>query len=666
MHLIRDHIGGSRGAPALLAALAAALLAQYCFTGEIVTRYQDSNTWEWRPAFTAGVALLAGALLAAALAGRRSGEPSHVAVPGAERRPLGALAPAACLYALALGVYLLAGETALVDLAWLGGVLAFLLPLVRSSARRGALARLGAAAGRASRGEWLAVGALTAVAFGLRFWNLEEIPSHVDNDVALMGVHALRLIEQGDFRWIGASTSEHLLAYDQFLAWSMRLFGTDHAGLVMQSVLLGTLTVPLVYALGRSMFGARVGLIAAALLAVGYTHVHFSRILFGAPPTFAITLVVLLLFLALRTRDRRWFALAGVLSGLTFLLYDSARVIPLVCLAAFLWALVASPGSVRRDATGWALLVAGALIAFGPMAAFVLQDPVGFAGRGNTVALWSPTVWAHQQQGYGTDAPLLILAQQVMHTVLTLHLYGDGSPHFGLPRPMVAATTAALCVLGLGGALRRAGDRRHLLLLAWIGLTFLFGGVLTYDPPYWPHLNLVLPAVALLAGLGAEALIEALAPTPGTARRAAAVALAAATVAFTGVTNWGVYHAFVEDNAGPRVRLARFLADLPDSYRVYLVSNGFHSGEYAFAFFGRGQPIVDLEPDDLAAAARSERGPAVFLLADAPAEATTLTELHPTARVETHLDGGDRPVFVSVTLEPEPPRSQPGSSGGGL
>jgi 4-amino-4-deoxy-L-arabinose transferase-like glycosyltransferase len=431
----------------------------------------------------------------------------------------------------------------------------------------------------------------------------------------------------------------------------MRLFGHDHAGLVMHSVILGTLTVPLLYLLGRSMFGRPVGLIAAALLCVAYTHIHFSRILFGAPTTFVLTLVVLLLYLALRTGDPLWLGLVGVLSGLNFALYDSARVIPLIGLVAFLWALVRSPAAVRRHAADWSLMAAGAVVAAGPMLAFALQNFSQFAGRGSVIALWAPGVWTHQQQGYGTDSPILILANQVAHTFLTLHLYGDGSPHFGLPRPMVAATTAALFALGLGVGLRRAGDPRQILLLAWIGLPFFFGGVLTYDPPYWPHLNLVLPAVMLVAARGLDALVGALSPTPGTPSRTAMVGLAALTVAFTGLTNWQSYLAFVDDNAGPRIRVARFVDDLPEGYRVYLISSTFNGGEYPFRFFNRDVPIVDLSPAELAATATAEPGPAVYILVEQDAALETLVELHPDAEVQTHHDWEDRRVFVSVKVD---------------
>src|SRR5262249_11218194 len=63
-----------RRAPALLVALAAALLAQYFFTGELLTHRQDSQTWSWRPEFTAGTLLLIVALAAAWLAA--SGRPN--------------------------------------------------------------------------------------------------------------------------------------------------------------------------------------------------------------------------------------------------------------------------------------------------------------------------------------------------------------------------------------------------------------------------------------------------------------------------------------------------------------------------------------------------------------------------------------------------------------
>lgn len=43
-------------------------------------------------------------------------------------------------------------------------------------------------------------------------------------------------------------------------------------------------------ALGRELWSTRVGLIAATLLAFSYTHIHFSRTMFGAIATLFATL----------------------------------------------------------------------------------------------------------------------------------------------------------------------------------------------------------------------------------------------------------------------------------------------------------------------------------------------------------------------------------------
>jgi hypothetical protein len=492
------------------------------------------------------------------------------------------------------------------------------------------------------------MGALTALAFVFRAWELRDIPSHVDNDVALMGVFSSRLIREGSYRWIGPSGSMHLLAYDQFLAWGMRLFGDDRIGLVTPSVLFGTATVPLTHLLGRTMFRPRVGLVAAGLLAGSYTHIHFSRILFGADTAFAIVLMVLMLYRGLRTSSPIWLAGAGVVCGLDFVLYDSARVMPLIPLALFCWA-ARDPGALRRAWRGWAALAVGALVAFGPMTVFLATSFRQFVGRGNAVALWAPDVWAHQVNAYKTNSPMLVVLWQAANTFLTFYLTGDSSPHFGLRRPMVAATTAILFAVGVGLCLRRRGDVRPVLLLAWIVLTLVFGGVLTYDPPSWPHLNAVLPAVALVAALGADALVETW--TRWAVPRRIAEAAVAATVVFTLATNWQMYDSQVRDNARPKIRVARYLEDLPSGYTVYMLAESFNPSEYAIRFFGQNVTIVPVRLATIVSTATEARAPCTFVLAGYQEVVTAITAVQPAARVETHYDPGGQPVFVSITLD---------------
>src|SRR5262245_29389543 len=100
----------ARAPVALLIALPSALLAPWLFTGEVLTHYRDSQTWSWRPEFTAGTALLVVAVAAAALVGRQRTEPSGRVASPAGWRDLLALAPSLLLYLVGLGAYLSAGE----------------------------------------------------------------------------------------------------------------------------------------------------------------------------------------------------------------------------------------------------------------------------------------------------------------------------------------------------------------------------------------------------------------------------------------------------------------------------------------------------------------------------------------------------------------------------
>ena len=102
----------------------------------------------------------------------------------------------------------------------------------------------------------------------------------------------------------------------------MRLFGQNHYGIVMHSVILGTLSLIFVFLLGRELESPLVGFIAVGLLAISYTHIHFSRILFGNSSSFAALLTMYEIFKGLRTRQTLWFALVGVFTGWGLLLDD--------------------------------------------------------------------------------------------------------------------------------------------------------------------------------------------------------------------------------------------------------------------------------------------------------------------------------------------------------
>ncbi len=649
----RSRLGG------LALALVLAFAAQYLFTGEVFTRFNDSNTWVWQSQYTLGSLLLIAAFGCAvwSLAPYNLVAPLEKSVVSSalSRYQKMALTGAGICYVITLSLFSVGGENTLVRGLWVLGMALLILPLWLQSRAQPDLVRF-------AWWEWASVIAVTGLGFVLRYWQLTEIPSFIHHDVPLMGAHALQLIETGNFNWVGVSTSEHLLSYDQSLAWSMRLFGTTQYGLVMKSVLFGTASLPLVYLLGREMYNSRVGLIAMALLTTNYTHIHFSRILFGSSVTFFALLIFYYLYRGLRTKTSLWYALAGLATGVGMLLYDSSRVVPVIVLALVIWRLVWERRFVRANIINWCFFALGALIGFGPMLIFALTDFSGFMGRGNGVTLWTPDVWQHAVTTYGVDSVGGVVIEQVKRALLAFHLYGDGSPHFAFPRPGISALAAALFVIGLGYCLQRLKQSSNFLIVAWYLLTFIFGGILTYDPPYWPHLNIALPAVMLIAALAADRLIELWSPPPDQFGHLTVRLLMGVALAYTGWTNWEAYYNFEYDSGGPRIRAVRFLNELPEGYNAYLISDANRWDAWQFQFFTHDMPGQNLTVAAFRTEPPASNQPSVFVVYDHYEILPLLYRQYPNGVELEHHDADGRLVFTTYTVTPEGFHSTPRST----
>lgn len=110
------------------------------------------------------------------------------------------------------------------------------------------------------------------------------------------------------------------------------IFGENNFGLRISSALFGVASVYLIYLLGKRLYSARAGLIAAALLAVTINHVALSRI--GLQEAQAVFFILLVCYLFLRAMDRdtygAWIT-AGAALGLAFLTkYTTLVLVPIL------------------------------------------------------------------------------------------------------------------------------------------------------------------------------------------------------------------------------------------------------------------------------------------------------------------------------------------------
>ncbi len=119
-----------------------------------------------------------------------------------------------------------------------------------------------------------ALALLVALGAAMRFASIDVQSFHHDEAITVSRVIS------GDFEHmlhaVKRSESNPPLYYALVWGWA-KAFGSDEAGVRSLSALLGTLTVPLAYAIGAELASRRAGLIAAALVAVNPMLIWYSQ-----------------------------------------------------------------------------------------------------------------------------------------------------------------------------------------------------------------------------------------------------------------------------------------------------------------------------------------------------------------------------------------------------
>lgn len=561
------------------------------------------------------------------------------------------LALALLSYLGSLALYASAGESPAVRALWLAGPLLLLAAYAPARRRE----RPAASQPQATWWEWVLLAILTAIAFALRSWQLTTIPGNIDGDITVLGREASKLI--GQPLWIGVGYFQFPQFMTMLAAWSMRLFGQNLYGLFLGSALIGSATVAAVFWLGRELFDRRVGLLAAALLTISYTHNHLSRIVIPTTALLIVTLLFGFLWRGLRTRQGVWFALTGILLGLCPLTYYSARLAFVILILFVLWSLFWNRSQLIAQLSLWGTLLFGALLAFGPMLVFAGRNVSAFMGRASEVTLSNPVVYEHLLAKYGVSTLPALLVQQIERTLFTFHLFSDTSPQFAFPGPMLDGLTAALLTLGLGLALARLREARSFLLVSWFAVALLLGGMVTNDPPNWIHLSIVLPVVVILAAQAGLHLLLLLAQPLNDYSRLALVGLLLVALGVVGANNWQAYAAWSASSIGPRSSIARFVSQLPRDYQILMVREPFSWQDSEFQFLNHSTNGRDITFEEIRSGALPPAsGPVAFIV---PSEQRDLLPIlqtaYPDGVLREQVEQGWSPF--SAYLTPPPGRS---------
>ncbi len=225
------------------------------------------------------------------------------------------------------------------------------------------------------------------IAAALRLPALPGVPPGLHYDEAANAILAGDIGLRGERPlFISSYTGKEALFF--YLAGAlMRLVGESVFSLRLTAAFVGLLTVAATYWLGREMLAdRRQALLAAALLAVSFWHVLFSRLGFRAitePLLQALALAAL--FRGLRRADRRWLIAAGVLLGLSAYTYLAARLFPVLLIFGLL-PLLFNAGSWPKRWSQLALVAGIAFLTVLPLLSYFLDNPGSFWVRIDQVA----------------------------------------------------------------------------------------------------------------------------------------------------------------------------------------------------------------------------------------------------------------------------------------
>ena len=327
---------------------------------------------------------------------------------------------------------------------------------------------------------WWALGAIVLAGALLRFLTLDT-QSFLYDEAGT--VEALRPGLGGVFRavWdLEASPPGYFV-----LAWVWtKVFGSGEVGLRSLSAVLGTLTIPVVYLIGRELLARRVGVVAAALAAFNPMFVWYSQ---EARSYALFVLLASLSFLffvrSLKGYEARDLALWAVASALALTAHYFAT---FVVAAEAVWLLLTA-GAARRRALTALIPVAGAGLALLPLALH--------QNTGANAPKWIGTIPLDERMG------------NVAREVLTANagLVTVASPVY--PPGWWGLLGAVGVVAGLGFLFARAtaDERRALRPAAWVAGAVIAVplGLAMVGNGYFYDRNLIaawVPLIVILAG----------------------------------------------------------------------------------------------------------------------------------------------------------------------
>ena len=406
-----------------------------------------------------------------------------------------------------------------------------------------------------------------------RIYQLDQVPSQMVSD------HAEKLYDIQDVlsgnlsTFFTRNTGREAFQF-YWTAFLIKLFniGITFFSLKLGTVLLGILTLPFLYLLGKELGSPRVGLFTMLFAGIAYWPNLISRIALRFtlyPFFFAPTLYCFLR--GMRTGQRYYFVLSGIFMGIGLHGYSPFRVVPaLIILAVALYLLHhRSNRAVKHAVLGLILIGAVAIIVTLPLLRYAVDYPDAVMYRTLT------RVTSAEQAIPGS--PVVIFLQNLWRA-MTMFAWDNGEvwvlsiPH----RPILDVVSGALYHLGFLAVLVNYFRKRRwtdLLLLVSIPFLMLPSIFSLAFPAENPSLNRTAGAIIpvfLLIGFALDGIFCAIKRAMGTSGRAVAGGLIAILLFLSASQNYDLvfnqYRTNFDNSSWPSAQIGAVVRDFVDTW----------------------------------------------------------------------------------------------------
>ena len=197
--------------------------------------------------------------------------------------------------------------------------------------------------------------------------------------------------------------------------------------------------------------------------------------------------------------------LAGLVAGVGWYGYFGARWVTMLLGLIVVWRMLVEPRFLARHWQGLALFAGAWLVVVLPLLGWYTVHPSSLTERYNAVSIFA-SGWLEREVVITGKSAFALILQQLWKSATAFHLTFDPTFWYFPQRPLVDFITGTLMIVGTVAALLRVRWPSRALTLLWFGSTLVVSWVLTENPPSSQRGLLLMPAVALLAAWGVEAL----------------------------------------------------------------------------------------------------------------------------------------------------------------